>query len=93
MNTTGLSLVMYFYMFICLSILVYSVAYMQMDRMGKRQGARNKEKWRQEIAEECRRVAEELGVSARHRNRLEKRLKKLSALLSYHEAILQLMQE
>lgn len=79
--------VIYFYMFICIALLVYNIVYIYTSEKKKQTGIRNIARWERVLAE----VWEELKLtgtlSDQHVSSLKKKLKRINQLIAYHTAI------
>ncbi|MBQ8390833.1 MAG: HEAT repeat domain-containing protein [Oscillibacter sp.] len=84
----GVNFVIYFYMFICLALLVFNVVYILRSKEKQRRQSRRVDFWLRVIGEECRSLERGTPLSSAHGKRLEKRLVRLEELMAYQEAVL-----
>lgn len=88
----NLDLIIGFYMFICASLLVFNIAYILRAKGKSRKRLRRERWWLKEIQAECRRLEGGAGVSDRHLQLMERRLRRVEWLMAYHEAVLKMLE-
>lgn len=88
----NLTLVIWFYMFICISLLVFNVVYILQSKRKKRWQQKKEQKWLLEIQTQCQRLEHGLPCSDKHLKRMESRLCHIKELLVYYEAVVKLLE-
>lgn len=82
------SLVIEFYMFICVALLLFNVLYIFRAKiLGRIRGTRE-EQWLNEVWKESERIAAGNALSPVHVRRLERKLCRIESLMAYHNAVL-----
>jgi len=89
----SVSILIYFYMFICVSLLVFNLAYIFRSKGRDRKRMRLERKWLKEMEQEWEQVAAGSPVSQLHMERLERKLRNVDILIPYHEAVQKGMNE
>lgn len=84
----GVNFVIYFYMFICVALLVFNLIYIFRGKGRQRRQNLKADLWLQRIEEECRNVERGRACTAAHGRRLEKRLLRVEELIAYQDAML-----
>ncbi len=77
----------YFYIFICLALLVYNLLYIFFSKRKNKKHIYRGEKWFKELETELKRLQTGERVSVEHQNRMIKKLKKIRQMMGYHDAV------
>lgn len=83
----SVDILIYFYMFICVSLLAFNIAYIVRAKGKSRRRLRQEQKWLDEMEQEWGRIVAGKPVSVKHLRRLETKLEKIELLMAYHEAV------
>ena len=86
MNESFITLVIYFYIFICLLLLIYNISYMILSSKRKKKHLRRVKKWVQKIKLCISQVESGVNDFSKHRTLLNKKLCKTDELIAYNEA-------
>ena len=89
----SVSIVIYFYVFICIALLVFNVLYILRSKGKTVRDTKQIRKWLKELEHEWERVQSGELPSTEHRARLSKKLVRTEALFTYHEAVLRGMEQ
>lgn len=87
------SLVIEFYMFICVALLVFNILYIFRSKILGRLRGSKEAAWLDEIWEESGRLVNGKRPSVDHQRRLERKLCKVEQLMAYHNAVLTAKEE
>ncbi len=88
--TSGIDIVVYFYIFICLALMVYNILYILRSKHKKGKYVREETHWHKELEAEMQRLASQDQVSSKHQKHIEKKLKNIQQLMAYHGAVTQI---
>lgn len=86
--TISINTIIYFYMFICIALLLFNVIYILRSEKKSRRQIRAERFWMAAIEAECRRLERGLECSSEHAQKMQTRLTKIVELLAYQEAVL-----
>lgn len=80
--------VIYFYMFICVALLVFNVFYILRSQGKNRMMEKRVQYWKEMIGNALSSMEKEDSVSKEHSVMLERKLRRIDQLMAYHEALL-----
>ena len=84
----SVNFIMYFYMFICVALLVFNILHILRGKRVARRQSRRADQWALEIEGQLRLLERELPLQEGHGRRLERRLTRVEQLMAYQEAVL-----
>ena len=79
--------IIYFYMFICVALLVFNILYIWSANGKKRIMERRRKKWKKEVEEAVACCKEEKEIPKKHQVRLERKLRNINQLIAFNQAI------
>lgn len=89
----AVSLLIQFYIFICIALLFYNVYYILHFKLQKWREMRKTKKWLRIIRTQCEILSVRRTLMPTHLHLLERKLKKIDVLVAYHNAVVQAMSE
>ncbi len=87
MSSSFIDVVIYFYIFICLALLVYNILYILFSKRRSKAQIRRGDKWFRELEAELKNLEQGGSVSPRHQRRMARKLKKIQQLMGYHNGL------
>nr|WP_297935006.1 HEAT repeat domain-containing protein [uncultured Blautia sp.] len=79
--------VIYFYMFICVALLLFNVFYIIYSKQKTHRGGKLEKKWLERLLPVWERVLKEGSVPAEHRKLVERKLRNVDQMIAYHETV------
>ncbi len=89
MSSNYIDTAIYFYIFICLALLVYNIVYILFSKHKDKRHTRRSDKWFNELEAEVKRLEKGEPVSPKHQKRMIRKLKKIRQLMGYRDALKQ----